>query len=725
LLPQPYLGDLPERQAKIASWQIAGLINLADWIGSDQTIFQYEEPNMSMARYWEDRALPRARLAVEQAVLRSCPPSRAIGLRGLTGSTRVPSPLQLYAETVALPAEGPSLFLLEDMTGAGKTEAALILAHRLMLNGRGDGIFVALPTMATANAIYRRLATLYRRLFGPASTPSLALAHSAAALQEDFTESILEVGRQEASYGDAGDPDETASAACAAWIASDRRRAFFADVGVGTIDQAFLAVLSVKFAALRQLGLSRRILILDEVHAYQAYESQELCRLISFHAAAGGSLIALSATLPDAVKDRLVKAWCLGRGVRFRPSVWPNAYPLATQVDAVGDRASTAVAPRLDLPRSVRVERLDDAAAAIAAILAATDAGACVAWVRNTVDDAVAAFAVLRDLGRPVRLFHARFAMVDRQRIEADVMASFGVDSAPEQRRGQILIATQVVEQSLDLDFDLLISDVAPIDLLIQRAGRLWRHQRASRPLPQGRLLVVSPAPVDDAATDWIRGTLPGTSFVYRNHALLWQTAKVLFAAGKIDSPSGVRDLVEAVYGREALDGTPKGLERSHLEALGQESAGRSMADQNLLDWRKGYGLESGDWVSEVYRPTRLGEARTVFRLALWTEGRLQPWAGPITEGLSPRAIERLWALSEVALTRRRATCRGTYPPEIEGAAATLEKAWMDRASGAVVLPLLPFDGSLQAFVARGKPSGKNSFAVLYDEVRGVVWFTA
>src|SRR5262249_9039299 len=155
------------------------------------------------------------------------------------------------------------LAIIEDVTGSGKSEAALIFAARLLSGGRADGLYFALPTMATANAMYDRLAASYRRLFADGSTPSLVLAHGKRRLHNGFADSILESEeRQPQPY------DEDAVAACAMWIADDRRKAFLAHVGIGTVDQALLGVLPSRHQSLRLWGLSDRVLVIDEAHAY-------------------------------------------------------------------------------------------------------------------------------------------------------------------------------------------------------------------------------------------------------------------------------------------------------------------------------------------------------------------------------------------------------------------------------------------------------------------------
>ena len=415
------------------SWELAGLTVLADWIGSRQAWFPYHPNTIDPMRYWRDVALPQARQAVAAAGLASNRPNPVTGYRVLTGLEHPPSPIQHWAETVPLP-QGPVLALIEDMTGSGKTEAALILAHRLIAGGRAHGLYLALPTMATANAMYRRLSKTYRRLFAIEATPSLALAHGAAALNSGFRDSVKALATSVRSDDrcDENEPGgDGAGASCAAWIADSRRKTFLADVGVGTIDQALLAVLPAKYQALRLLGLGRQVLVIDEAHAYDTYMGTELERLLEFQAALGGNAVVLSATLPQAKRQALAKAFAKGLGA---PSPAPARadYPLATLVAADGmpenGMYETKCGTRPGLGRTLTVSRLDDVAQAVRRIAEAEAAGAAVAWVRNTVDDAFAAVEALAAAGVSATLFHARAAMGDRLDVESRIIARFGKD---------------------------------------------------------------------------------------------------------------------------------------------------------------------------------------------------------------------------------------------------------------------------------------------------------
>jgi CRISPR-associated endonuclease/helicase Cas3 len=641
LFQPPSLPVLDRRSRARASWIFAGLAILADWLGSSQRSFPYVTADRCPVAYLEEVARPRAARAVAEAGLAPAPPSSCTGFRALVGGAVAPSPVQSVVERLELPL-GPLLVLIEDLTGGGKTEAALLSAQRLLAAGRARGVYLGLPTMATANAMFDRLASLGPKLFDDSARPSLVLAHARADLQERFRRLGLDVGRIE----DAGERggDESGSEA-AAWLGDDRRKAFLADLGVGTIDQALLAALPASFQALRAFGLAERVLVVDEAHAYDAYTTRLLVGLLGLHAALGGVAIVLSATLPLATRRELVKGFAKGlaRGARDEPpEPRESAYPLVTVFGRECFQELPA-AHRPDLARTVSVERTTSEDEAIEEIQKLARAGAAVVWIRNTVDDAIEGRGRLASQGLDPELFHARFAMGDRIARERSVLARFGKQADPDTRRG-VLVATQVVEQSLDLDFDLVVSDLAPIDALLQRAGRLWRHPGRTRPIEGPRLVVISPDPVDDPTEDWIRAALPGTAAVYRDHARLWLTARALFARERLRVPEDVRELVEAVYASEAP--VPTRLQRSWFASLGERSAAKSLADQALLDPERGYVADQV-WNSDARTPTRLGEPMVTLRLARFSRGRLEPWC----DDVDPR---RAWALSEVQVRANR-----------------------------------------------------------------------
>jgi CRISPR-associated endonuclease/helicase Cas3 len=635
---------LPRRPAgalTVLGVGIAGLFVLSDWIGSAEFWFPYAAPlegDETFERYWRFAQRVAVR-AVDDAGVSPADVEDFGGMSKLFPDIRTPSPVQGFAVGATLP-DGPSLIVVEDVTGSGKTEAALTLAHRLMALSRANGLYVALPTEATANAMYARLGSSFRRLFKKNAAPSLVLAHGRRALHEGFQASVVDAAsRTQARNGPrGGDGDERPSSAeCADWIADDRRKAFLADIGAGTIDQALLAILPVKHQSLRIWGLADKVLIVDEAHAYDAYMTRELETLLEFHAALGGSTIILSATLPKVTRRRLVAAFRKGTsaGRDADPVLNVTDYPLVTIVGPTSvDEVQQPI--RDGLARFVTATRVGELEKALARVVSAVQAGARVAFVRNSVDEAIAACDQLRGAGVEPLLFHARFTMIDRQRIEAEVMRRFGRsrDLGPGPAQEQVLVATQVIEQSLDLDFDLIVTDLAPIDLIIQRAGRLWRHARDERPVDGPELIVLSGEPIDASDKYWASHVLGRGAYVYRDHALLWRSARALFRAGGIATPGGVRALVEAVYDEANSEEAPPALLLGELRAQGRTSAASSIAQTNVLLLRTqggrgqaGYRADAGSWDADVRTPTRLSSDSMRVRLGKLIDGAVWPWA--------------------------------------------------------------------------------------------------
>ncbi len=676
LLPAPELPMPDVEAAKRASWPLAGLTALADWIGSNQAWFPYAAPEADLPAYW-DEACRRAEAALHEAGLVPARPGSIRTFADLTGLPYPPTAIQAWAETVALP-DGPLLILVEDVTGGGKTEAALMLAHRLLAAGRADGLYLALPTTATANAMVDRIIPVAGRLYAEGERPSLALAHGRAGLHPRFR-AAAEGFVEPAPGADRGEEPDSGAVATA-WLAGESRRALLADLGVGTIDQAVLAVLPNRYGTVRLAGLAGKVLIVDEAHAYDAYVGTELAELVTFHAAGGGTTVILSATLPSAAKARLVTSW--RRAVGAAGAVLTQVdYPLATLLAPGQDPVEHGLAARADLCRTLAVTRVPDRESALARIREAAEAGACIAWIRNSVDDAVEGAALLREAGLDPDLFHARFAMGDRLAIEDRVRARFGKDAPPEGRRGRVMVATQVAESSLDLDFDLMVTDLAPIDSVLQRAGRLWRHKDRPRPIAGPELVVVSPDPAGPIAADWVSSVFPRGAYVYRDHAILWRTARELAARPAFRVPEDVRPAIEAVFSADETD-VPTTLERIRFDALGKAGAEKAAARGVLLKFDAGYWPDQA-WPDEGIVPTRLAEESRIVRLARVVDGRLVP--------LHPEPDLRLaWALSEVSVALRKLGRHLAPAPSWHGAVAATRAGWSRFDDAVILLPLEP-----------------------------------
>ena len=625
------------------SWLLAGVAVLCDWIGSDQTIFTYhtEKQGLSLKDYWEQVALPAANGAVINAGILPSQTTKDLQLEQLFSYIQKPTPLQAQCTELKFNEE-PQLFILEDVTGAGKTEAALMLAHRLISKNMAEGFYVGLPTMATANAMYERMAETYKKFYQKGETPSLILSHGARHLSNAFRQSLLASEHIDKYYDVT---DETVTAQCNRWLADNRKKALLADVGVGTIDQALLGVLPAKHQSLRLFGLASKVLILDEIHAYDAYTGELLKTLIKFHAALGGSVILLSATLTKKQRETLGRAF----GDKSFSSQRADIYPLLTTISVGTPAKEIPLETRAAVKREVAVAFLHKENAVIAAIHDAVMQGKSVCWIRNTVSDARDAWTELQEQkitnNDKLHLFHSRYTLKDRLDTEEEVLGYFGKKSTPSQRNGRVLVATQVVEQSLDLDFDVMISDLAPIDLLIQRAGRLQRHNRNDQgeKLPDGEpdqrgiptLIIHSPEFSDAPQDDWFKKTFPKADFVYQHTLVLWRTMKILQSQGGWFMPAdpegkrGARDMLEFVYDDDESD-IPSGLENRTAKAIGEAMSKVDAGDFASLRPELGY-TNNAYWDEEARHMTRLGEESHTVYLARWENDKLTPW---INEGI-------------------------------------------------------------------------------------------
>jgi CRISPR-associated endonuclease/helicase Cas3 len=649
-----------EMNLAVLSWLVSGLTVVADWIGSNRSWFPYRSPKLSLAEYWRCARDNAANAIAEAGVMpRAVAPSAAPDRLFPTIAGAL-SPLQQCVLNLPLP-DGPVLAIVEDVTGSGKTEAAILLAARLMQAGRADGIYFALPTMATANAMYERLSQSCERLFAEGACPSLVLAHGKRALNEAFSDSILTRALSPDGYEDDG-----GGAVCAAWIADDRRKAFLAHVGVGTVDQALLGVLPTRHQVLRLWGLCDRVLIIDEAHAYDAYMSREIEALLEFHAALGGSAIVLSATLPDKQRGAIEQAFARGlgeKGVAEKTS----SYPLLTLISAAS-RTTEAVPSRADRGRTLPVRRIAARSDAVAYVEDQARSGCATAWIRNSVDDAIEAMAELEARRLAPVLLHSRFAMGDRLDIEQRIRDTLGKEDKTGGRRSFVVVGTQILEQSLDYDVDAMVTDHAPIDLIIQRAGRLWRHSdRKQRPTAGPELVVLSPDPAQVTDARWYGLVSQRAAAVYAHHGIVWRSAKVLFETRAIVTPEGVRALIDRVYGVDGYDDLPKPLLKASSDADGKRSAARSVAGAELLRVADGYGGRSQIWSSDKIVATRLGEPVTTFRLGQIKDGVIVPW-------YADEDTMRAWALSEVSISQRRAD----GVPKPDTSTGTLIKAAKD-----------------------------------------------
>ena len=539
---------------------LTGLVIMADWIASNQDLFPLSTVEGRDDRIPGQRA-QRAWAALDLSPpLRTAPvleaPGEAYGRRFGWPAGREPWPVQADVLEMARGLPDGGLVCVEAPMGVGKTEAALMAADVLgAATGRG-GLLFAAPTMATSDALFRRVADWAERAGVPEFPVSLFLAHSKSVLNED-AQSLPRQGLGVAAVG-LDEPTDHASVVAHEWL-SGRKKGLLSTVAVGTVDQVLFLALQTKHLMLRHLGLASKVVVIDEVHSYDAYMSRYLTRALQWLGAYGVPVVLLSATLPHAVKAELVAAYRAGlSGSRQRPQDVPDtgtSYPVLTS--ATADEVRSVVTPPSGRAQEVIVTGVEDDADTLVELMQpCADDGGCLLVVCTTVARAQRAYELARELvGENARLLHARFIAADRVALEQELTAELG----PDARRGagrpqrRIVVATQVVEQSLDLDFDGMVTDVAPVDLVLQRCGRVHRHAR-----PEGER-----PPWGASARVWVRGmesrgtaatppTFEAVQELIYAPAVLLPTA---FALGLHDGgrvlqlPGDIPGLVREVYG--------------------------------------------------------------------------------------------------------------------------------------------------------------------------------
>ncbi|KMQ49500.1 CRISPR-associated protein Cas3 [Chitinispirillum alkaliphilum] len=669
--------DAIKSNLKQESWSLAGLVTICDWIGSGDT-FEFCSKEVDLTTYY-NAALKTAEKAVRDAEIIGTRVSQFGGLEHLFPSfADSPTPLQRLCNETDI-SEGPQLWILEDVTGAGKTEAALTLVSRILAHGGGDGCFVALPTMATSNAMYERMAAVYRLLFNDDKKPSLVLSHGSRYLSETFRNSY-----RDTFIGLPEDTEENESAEhegvahCAQWLGDSSKKSLIADCGVGTIDQILLGGLPVRYQNLRAFGMRRKVLVVDEVHAYDPYMLRHLENILAFHAASGGSAVLLSATLPQNIRKRFVDSFTEGLGGEELTLTEKN-FPLVTTVGKktlLEARADT----RKELKRSVKIEFQDNVEELENLITESALSGKCVCWIRNTVTDVIDSYTKLCATGKmdhdKLDLFHSRLALHDRLSVEKRILQHFGKESGATDRHGRVLIASQVVEQSLDLDFDILISDLAPIDFLIQRAGRLHRHLRDA----QGNRIqpdvctdrsdpvffIHSPPATEKPKASWYKDQFPNGCYVYKDTAVLWRSFEALKTKGALRMPEEGRDLIEAVYGEWQIE-TPPVFDIAENGSWAEMMTKKSMADFNMLHFPSGYSRASNtknQWDVEEKVQSRLSEPQNTMYLCRWVNGEIVPLYSN---------VEYPWELSSLKI-RKSKLVKVDYSKAAEEYVANLQK---------------------------------------------------
>ena len=517
------IDDLKNISAE-AQMILSGLLITADWIASDTEHF----PLISVDDVGEESMYPNR---VDEAWSNLCLPEMWKSHRTSYSDTEfedtfkfIPSTVQRQVIDTVMEESEPGLLILEAPMGCGKTEAALSSAEILAEKHNKNGLFFGMPTQATANGIFPRIMNWAEKQ-SEDFYHSIYLKHGSSELNKTF-QNIQK-----------GIPDEESDSGLVvhSWFCNNKK-ACLANFVVATVDQMLMMALKRKHVMLLHLGLSEKVVVIDEVHAYDAYMNQYLERALQWLGAYHTPVILLSATLPAKRRMSLVRSYL---GVRSSDENFEKniSYPLLTWTN--GKEINQKSLTYEGTHKTVEISKCTDNAI-LEIIRSAVEAGGCVGLIVNTVSRAQSFAEMIRhEVTNNILLYHAQFIMPDRAKKEKELLETIGSNSNADTRSGFVVIGTQVLEQSLDIDFDLLITDICPIDLLLQRIGRLHRHEREHRPdeLKPPKCKVI---------TDEFDNERSGSRNIYG----VWLLQKTLaMLPDKITLPDDISPLVQKIYG--------------------------------------------------------------------------------------------------------------------------------------------------------------------------------
>lgn len=481
---------------------LAGLTSVADWIGSGH---HFEDPQVP----WEARIIQ----AIDDAGFIPTSYKHGLSFEQVFGFSPRPAQSMLIEQ-----ARQPGVYVLEAPMGLGKTEAALYVAYQMLESRQASGIYFALPTQLTSNKIFERFQSFLSSVLADDCRHRSFLLHANAWLIDT-------------DLGEEGRPG-------GAWF-NQSKRGLLAPFAVGTIDQALMTVMNVKHGFVRAFGLAGKVVILDEVHTYDAYTSTLLDSLVALLRELQCTVIILSATLNQERRQQLLNR-------QTKAMDYPLIVASPNKCEAVQE-----VGIPVNGNRSVRISLHSDESQTLEQALLRAEQGQQVLWIENTVKEAQQRYLELaaraKELGIACGLLHSRFTLDDRQHIEDKWVNLYGKACWKQrQLQGRILVGTQILEQSLDIDADFMVSRFAPTDMLLQRLGRLWRHEQTPRcntAKPEAWLL----APELEVAIETPQRSFGSSAFVYSPYVLC-RSLEVWQQLSHVNLPNDIRVLIECTY---------------------------------------------------------------------------------------------------------------------------------------------------------------------------------
>lgn len=646
--PEAWQEDQPDLPYEPAfQHAFCGLVTLSDWLGSDTRFFPFETSphiedsevpdRMTFARIQSNKAIESIGLSTEGFRYHLSPSG------DLFQKISDYTPHLVQQGIIAAPIDRDGITILEAPTGNGKTEAALVRFIQLFMAGAVDGMYFALPTRSAATQLHQRVVKSVQRAF-PNSLyrPPVTLAVPGYIQVDDHSGSRLP------HFNVLWNDDDSDHWRFRGWASEHPKRYLAGAIVVGTIDQVLLSRLTVPHAHMRSFCLFRHLLVIDEVHASDAYMNAILEEVLRWHFRAGGHALLMSATLASTVRQRLVFPDKPPHPPSLDEAV-KTAFPLITHRTGT-HQTDIAFQTPADRKLSVEIEIPINSCEWIAkTAVSFAGQGAHVLIIRNRVRDCLETQQMMESLfPESVHFFfqchgqfaphHARYPRSDRQSLDLALESEFGKGRP---MRGRICIATQTVQQSLDLDADIEITDICPMDVMLQRVGRLHRHDMTERPagFERPRLIVITPS-----ATEFdgfihsdgnARGPI-GIGTVYENVCVLEATRQLLEKYPVLSLPGDCRLLVESALHPESLQVIcrEKGAKwlRHHEYIQGQYCGMKRQANLNIVNWDADFGDTESLFPSKNIGgkvATRLGEGD---RLIRFPESIPSPFEGKVSE---------------------------------------------------------------------------------------------
>jgi len=507
---------------------LSGLVIMADWLASNELLFPYGEWDCI-----EQSALDSRKDAAVRTI-RLMSSWRPVGLSNLDYYREIfgfsPRPFQLAVGSCASEMQEPGLMIIEAPMGEGKTEAAFLAAETMAGKFGKTGLFFALPTQATSNAVFKRMVSWLRTALSAEDMHTASLVHGKSLLNETYQGMEHYYWSRESVCDDLGGDALVVNE----WM-TGRKKSMLADFAVGTIDQVLMMALVQKHVTLRHLSLANKVVVIDECHSYDEYMGEFLQVALTWFGAYRIPVVMMSATLSQSLKAKYVSAYTGGSIDEARGCLQSSNYPCITICDKGVSTIGTECSSRR---QDVGVGHITDEGV-IPSLSEGLSQGGVAGIIVNSVSRAQRISAeVSAVFGKDrVKLLHSRFTDSDRSMKESDILSSVNEHDRMDPGKPLIVVGTQVIEQSLDLDFDMLITDICPIDLFMQRVGRLHRHERAR----SARLMHPFVSVVDSEEA------LRTASAIYNRYQIMNSVA-ILRNRAVISIPDDIRGLVNEAY---------------------------------------------------------------------------------------------------------------------------------------------------------------------------------